>query len=549
MLSRLLENWLDSANEKTYQPVFCQILSAQGHIILHSTRHNILEFGKDILTIDPDGEPCAYQLKGNPGSRLTLSQFQQIQAQLVQLVTQPIELPARKVRPHKTFLVTNGEIDEAVTVAINSLNRGFEVQQTIGHPIETISRGQLLAWLIEMGLNLWPTELEDLNGLLQLLVWKGNDIFPINLLHDLLAPLLCLTNEIKTKPNAYILQRRITSASILTAVSIKNFNLEKNYFAIISAWVLYCAYVIAACNRFKYSYNNNGKKAIDIAIKAIFDNLSGLCDELIEKKYYIEGNLLADNFVYKGRFTLLVALMSLYWFWCESEGWPNDSQQTFIKTFIPNGFRGLYLWGEGVVPQFLIYLWFQRAINTTPQPDFLLARLLMDIVALNTNKQGLGLPAPYYNFDEIVRHTLRDLLGLREDPLQGDSFKNDSYFALALLHLLVRTNLKQTCKQIWPDFTKLGQKHFLPSKPWRYCLWRTDGGEEITEQPPLTKAWGELVNEARDVTCTEVPNELKSNKYLLMLFIILFPFRGIPSVIRYLGKEFNDSWFIPPPLT
>ena len=87
MLNRLLENWLDSASERSYQSAFCQLLAAQGHTVLHSTRHNVLEYGKDILTIDPQGTPCAYQLKGNPGSRLTLDQFRKIQDQLVQLVT------------------------------------------------------------------------------------------------------------------------------------------------------------------------------------------------------------------------------------------------------------------------------------------------------------------------------------------------------------------------------------------------------------------------------------------------------------------------------
>jgi len=540
---------LDSAIEKSYQAPFCQILSAQGHTILHSTRHSPLEFGKDILTIDPDGTPCAYQLKSNPGSRLTLQQFREIQGQLVQLVTQPIELPGRKVQRHKTFLVTNGEIDEEVRVALNGLNRGFEVQQTIGRSVETISRGQLLAWVVDLGLNLWPSELEDLNTLLQLLVTDGTEIFPVNLLHKLLAPLLYLTTHIKGTPKAISLKRKITSAAILTSVALKNFELEKNYFAIISAWVTYCAYVMAACDRFSYSYNNNGKKAVEIAYRLIFKNLSDLCDELRERKHFVEGNAFVDTFTYKGRFTLLVALTSLYWFWCENEGWPHDTQRNFLQTFIPSDFSGLYLWGEGAVPQLLIHLWYLRAKDATVKPDHLLAQLLGNIVALNTNKQGIGLPSPYYNFEEIVRHTLRDLLGLREDPFRGDSFKNDSFFALGLLHLLVRTNLKQACKYIWPDFSKLGQKYFSPPQPWRYCLHKSDDGEEITNLPPLTKQWEELVEESRDISCPEVPYTLKANKFLLLLFIIIFPYRAIPSVIRFLGKEFNDCWFIPPPKT
>jgi hypothetical protein len=125
VLRRLLESWLDSASERSYQVPFCQILSAQGHTILHSTRHGPLEFGKDIVTMGPDRIPCAYQLKGNPGARLTLDQYRKIEDQLVQLVHQPILFPGRKSQPHRTYLVTNGAVDEEVQVAINNLNAGY----------------------------------------------------------------------------------------------------------------------------------------------------------------------------------------------------------------------------------------------------------------------------------------------------------------------------------------------------------------------------------------------------------------------------------------
>jgi hypothetical protein len=51
---------LDSASERSYQGPFCQILSARGYTVLHSTRHAPIEFGKDVIAIAPDGVPCAY---------------------------------------------------------------------------------------------------------------------------------------------------------------------------------------------------------------------------------------------------------------------------------------------------------------------------------------------------------------------------------------------------------------------------------------------------------------------------------------------------------
>lgn len=63
------------------------MLSAEGHRILHSTRHSSIELGKDVVTTDKDGVPCAYQLKGNPGGRLTLQEFRGIEPQLRQQQT------------------------------------------------------------------------------------------------------------------------------------------------------------------------------------------------------------------------------------------------------------------------------------------------------------------------------------------------------------------------------------------------------------------------------------------------------------------------------
>jgi hypothetical protein len=440
VLRRLLENWLDSASERAYQPAFCQMLSAQGHTVLHSTRHSQLEFGKDVLSISPDGAPCAYQLKGNPGSRLTLQQFREIQNQLVQLVTQPIIFPGLPIRAHKTFLVTNGTVDEGAQKALDELNRGFLASRVLGHPTELISRGHLIKWANDLGVCLWPSELEDVNQLLQLLVTQGNEILPTHLLHDLLIPLLVMGKDKRKPPTANELKRRITSAGILTAVCLRNFSLKHNYWAIISAWVMYAAYAIGACEKYQKSYNKNAKDSIDIALDVIFLSLSQLCSELQERRHFVEGNVFVDSFTYKGRYTLLVALMSIYWFWSEEKGWLNDKHFDFLTTFLPRAQNKLYLWGEGAVPQLLVHLWYLRATDPSSFPDMLLASSLRQVIHMSVNDASNGLPSPYYTFEDVTRHILRNFLALKEDPFHGDSFRNSSYSALPLMHLLVRTN-------------------------------------------------------------------------------------------------------------
>ena len=63
MLERVIENWLDKATERSFEKPYCYMLAAEGHTIIHLTRHSSMELGKDIITIAPDGTPCAFQLK------------------------------------------------------------------------------------------------------------------------------------------------------------------------------------------------------------------------------------------------------------------------------------------------------------------------------------------------------------------------------------------------------------------------------------------------------------------------------------------------------
>ena len=80
MLERLIENWLDSAGERTYQRCFCQMLIGQGYRIVHSTEHTPLELGKDVIAVSSDDKIVGFQLKGNPGKSPKPSQFDEIRS-------------------------------------------------------------------------------------------------------------------------------------------------------------------------------------------------------------------------------------------------------------------------------------------------------------------------------------------------------------------------------------------------------------------------------------------------------------------------------------
>ena len=72
---KLIEIWLDNAGKRQYQFAFRNSLLAAGYTILHDTSHTALELGKDVIAVSPKGKLIAYQLKGNPSGRLTISHW------------------------------------------------------------------------------------------------------------------------------------------------------------------------------------------------------------------------------------------------------------------------------------------------------------------------------------------------------------------------------------------------------------------------------------------------------------------------------------------
>ena len=550
MLERLIKSWLDSASERSYQSPFCQMLAAEGHVVVHSTAHTPMEFGKDIITIGPDRIACAFQLKGQPGGRMTLNDLREIRPQLLELVTHPIARPGVKRVRHRCYLVTNGLTDEAVHRSISDMNQELAGMGYGPNRIELWERGHILDMATRLGSSLWASGIEDLNTLLELLVYRGDDFLPIENFHVLLRRLFCLEAGNIQKLRTRELKRRITSAAVLVAVGLRNFSLKENHFATISAWTLFMVYVIGACDCHGANFNRVGAEFVRIAKAAVLGALSQLCQEITTNpKLAPRGMEIAPFF--RGRATLLYGLMSTYWLWASEEGWPVAEHEGFLSGWIPKNFDSNLLWGEGAVPQFLAHYWFISKVDPSWESEKKhLTGLLASLVFLNLNEAHQEFPTPYFTFEDSMRHRLAPLLRSGSDPLEDETTQGTSYFAEGVLHLLVRANLKQTAKSIWPAFTNLGLKRFDPEQNWHYCLYHCGEGQgwERMVQTPPTRNWTDLVEDARDCRAPGVPEALLAEKCILLLFVLVLPYRATPSVVRFLGRKFGTVWFLPPPI-
>lgn len=538
MLERLVENWLDSASERSYQRCFCQMLTGQGFRIVHNTEHTPLEFGKDVIAVSPDNKLVGYQLKGHPGGTLKPRDFDDIRRQLEQLATLALAIPGLEGKVlDECYLVTNGEIDEAVYHQIQLLNASL-VQR--GHPadkIKTITRGKLLAWAQSLGLALWPSEMQDFGNIVRLLNCTGDEMFPAEILDPLLRNTLCFGREVK----ATELGRRVTSAAVMTAIALHSFSRRKNHFAEITAWTMFITYAISACEKNSVSFAKHCKEAVLLAQDAIYDLLGQLCEEAAERKVLVEGDPYSEFAFYRPRLLLMTALMAIYWMWSEAETWTRPQHKSLVEELIPDTLPRKWLWGEGAIPHFLTFIWFRKRITGSADNDMMVAAVLAALLRNKAGGEGEPLASPYYNAEEVVQHQYREVLGC-PDPFEGDSFEGHSNFCESLMMCLVRSNLKQICQELWPEFTRVAHERVLPDQAWQFGLYRTgDAATNETQIYPPTVQWSELQQICQEHGAADVPAALKALPVLLLLFVNIFPFRASFSAMRFLHREFDPT--------
>jgi hypothetical protein len=409
-----------------------------------------------------------------------------------------------------------------------------------------IQRGDLLSMAKRLGQSLWPTEIPQVHLLLEMLVEEGTSMYPFERANLMLSEMLGLEFGPKPHWSAAEIRRRITSAALLVALSLKNFEAKGNHFASVVAWVQFCAAAIGACERFRVSFDNNASASVDLAQTAIRDALVDLAKEVLERDVLVEGNMVADAAFYRARVTLLLGSLSLLWFWCESEGWPPDLSKQDLEEFLNEGKSQLFLWGEAAIPQILAYYWFLRRTDSRAAVDAMLVQMIAATVA-SQGDEPVGLPSPYWNFEDIARHTLVPILGSDQDPLRKESTGRFSYYAESLFHLLVRMNWKNQCRTFWPDLTRIQFIQFNPRTQWQYCLSFSEEGEYRQVQPPFRKEWQALMEDASSVRDDSAPHPLSERPLLHALFVLLFPYRGTPDVIRSLSYQFIRTWLISVP--
>ena len=537
MLEKVVENWLDKATERSFQQPYCYILSVDGHTIIHSTRHGAMELGKDIITINRHGTPCAFQLKtGN----ISLAKWRnEVNPQIDDLVYGQINHPSvDNSRHHTSYLVTNGNIEEEVSRAIDDRNRAW-MDQGLPYCLKTVVRGQILEKAKKLGIDLWPSELADIKTLLEIFLESGEGVLPKKKLASLFEstiPLKLLDNDRRLSEKRCA--RVIASSALLCAIATSSFSSKNNHVAEIEAWVMYISYVLALAEKWELSPKVY-KAGVEIARQSLYSSLANLCTEIRNRGDLIEGDILADSYVYRIRLTWLLGLMSIYALWRGRDGNPRNDVDDFLREFCQEKRSLLELWGEAAIPQFLSFFWYFRKTTGTMEPDFLLSDLISAICQRNGPNSRTFIANPYYEAEDILPHLHAPILGYAEDPLD-ETFIGRSYALEGLVHLVVRRNWKQNMKVLWPGITRLRYISFKPENPWDFYRWENRNGIRKDVSPKQTQEWEKLKELACNPDEDCIPQSIKNDPILLLLFLCVYPHRMNAEILRWLDTQMKQ---------
>ncbi len=530
MIERVIENWLINVNERSFEIPFCQLLTSEGYQVVHLSRHGPYEQGKDVIAIDPNGSPCAFQIKGSSGKITQNAWAKSYLEQAIRLVELPIVHPSiNQNLPRKVFFVTNGELDEEVRIEIENRNSDW---QRRGFPkLETIVKGQLLTRLLNLQKNFWPFELSFEKEFLELYLSDGTACLDKSKQSTFLQKLLKLDDEDFNKAES---NRLLINAAITTAYTLTPYEENSNYVAIFEGWVIYISYLVAFIE--KHQLNEKyWHDSISLASQAIENILTDLCVELSSRQHLVEGNPLVDQPFYRGRITWLVGLVSTYKLWNQYriQRIPEELDKSIIQ-FIHIHQKDLFLWGEGAIPDFLANFWAISEIEPNKLIPISLLELLISTISLfnmpnNGNKKGL--PDPYHDLSDVIETQL----GLG-DSFRKESFLGQSYTLESLVNLLAKRSWRKKLSILWHQISRIWFIEFQPNTNWEYCLWHVENGTLKEKHPNTPQSWEELRDESRTIDYSRIPTPFQKFPELLLVFLMVFPHRLVPNTVKFLDE-------------
>jgi hypothetical protein len=517
---------LIKVNEKSFQVPFCQMLIGEGYQVVHLSRHGSFEEGKDVIAIDPDGIPCAFQLKGSDTGKITQKEWAKYIDQIIRLVEIPIKHPSIDVSTmRKVYFVTNGELDEEVRVEIS--NRNIDWAKRGCPELTTIVKGELLSRFAKIHTDLWPSQLGNEKELLELYLANGKGYLQKEKFSHFLESIV-FTDESPTKIEG---QRKIANAALFTSYALSPFMQLENHIGVIEGWMIFISTIVAYSSKNKIK-EKFWKSSLNIAEEAIINSLANLWEEVKTLEYFVTDNSLVDAPFYRARVTWIISFVAAYQLLLIQTGQNINSDE--FTNFYSSNKTYLHYWGESATPQFLSFYWILRKMGNLYVSDQILIALL-DIITTEANIKE-GIPDPYHSLGEIVLRNNR-----LQEKYSEEVFTGRSYSLNSIILLFTRRGYKAVLAENWKKITSINLIEFLPEEDWQFFLWHCEKGTYSENIPKSPQSWSELINLSKQINLKKIPPYFAQKPVILLLFLLVYPQRLCPNTVKFLDDVFTKE--------
>lgn len=521
-LQRAIEHWLDSANELGYQPLFCEWLVTNGYVLKYSIKNTHFEQGKDVVAVSSDGMPHAFQLKGG---NINLKRWRdEVKPEIDVLIGGAIQHPEiDKAKPHASYLVTNGEIEDNVRVEIVALNE--KVWKNT--PLHCWTRGDLLNGFQQMAEGILPKDAETYKKLIELIFTDGTGFPQYSKVYSFLSEILNPQDASRAKEQ----RRRDIAAAVLYATMIAGpYRAAKNHASVVRIMVILLSLIFHITDKYKLE-DKYWLKSYEI----IWSDIHGTA-KLLEEEVNTDGfdasfttPFDADLIPFrKHSATSIVYALKLSQFIAKDDGW----KSLLDPSIAPRYKQSVAVWGEAsLLPLIMLTPIFKRVAGGEATAVNQMQTAVSEILKMNGrhSKHKVGLVPPYYDLDFAVKVSF----GMLETEFE-DSYKYHSYYLKPIIETLARLKQRDFLTRQWKELSFMRFDEFVPTDPNDFYLWRTEKGENRTTLPKKEKSWAELVKEAESFDGKTLPATLKRFPEFLPFFLATYPFRLNSDALGYL---------------
>jgi len=517
MIERVIENWLINSNERGFEIPFVQCLLNEGHTILLTPSHGPFEQGKDIVTIGPNGEAYAYQLKSGD---IDLDEWREIRGEVIELVEMPIKYPKPIKKKHKSYLVTNGDLSPPARQTIIDQNKIWVDNDF--EPLEIICKDELLGIFLDNTGDFLPSEINDFSFFLDLYVQTEKGILDKNkyvrFLEDFIRKDFRFKIEIK---------RTLSSLVMLCQYILGSFERKKDHIKLVESWTIFMNNLLYIVERENlddvYWYDT-----FNLIMDKILSQLEELKKEVIERENYLESDWDGGKII-SARLTIIGGWLSALELMNKKLVKDYEVDKNVCE-FVINNLPYMWYWGEYANPYYIMMV---KLLQITDNSPFGL-KILNDVLAryvLNNNKADCaGMPDPYVG----PSLSLENYFGVADDPIDFKQYIGASYHLSSIISYLVKNEQRAPLEALWKEISYILNQRLIPEKPEDYLLYRIERGDFLSNYFSQPQSYNELLRQATNPIADYIPKVLKNYDFYIYLLLLVYPHRLDQEIIKLL---------------